>query len=183
MTNGARVIAVDPSLRRTGIVVFDVVQDGEQQRVRLLSAEVVRTEGMSDEEAVDAIGEAVVSTCLRYRPTRAVVERPLGAQSARAAHALGLGFGATRAALNEARSIGTVIDSVTAHEVKKAVGGVCGRSSSDSKAAVETALRRSRVIDRVDETIDELRPPSLREHAWDALGAGIHVAAPWAVAS
>jgi Holliday junction resolvasome RuvABC endonuclease subunit len=132
-----RLLAIDPSLTATGMVVVD---DG----VTLVSNLFVATKpdaksrhvyaADKDGARVDEIADAVLVMVRGSRPDIVACEAPAGSQHAVSAKALALAYGTIRGAL---RACGITPVMVQAHHAKKAATGNKGASKDDVVAAMQ----------------------------------------------
>lgn len=176
------ILGIDPGLANMGFAIVEVTL----LRARLLTRGVVSTEketarrklhqGSDDARRIDELSEAIFEW-IRAAETAAIVrdlrvciayEMPSGAQNARAAHALGIAHGLTRASViaHIDRHFVPVID-VTARDAKLAL---TGRASATKEQCIAAAAR----IEGGDAVLSVSK--GKREHVADAIGVALAAA-------
>lgn len=133
-------LAIDPSLTATGLVVLDVGAAGE----RVLEARCVRTkpdhrkrhlyQADQDGERVDAIARALRELLVAHHPDVIACEAPAGSRRAVSAKALGLAYGCVRGVLVGVNAPMPIM--VQAHEARVAATSSKAASKRDVVAAM-----------------------------------------------
>jgi Holliday junction resolvasome RuvABC endonuclease subunit len=135
-----KLLAIDPSLTATGLVVVELGPDTE----RVLEQAFVQTkpdaksrhvyQADQDGARIDEIADAVLRLMREHRVDIVACEAPAGSQHANAAKALALAYGAIRGAL---RAVGMTPIMVQAHHAKKAAAGSQGATKDEVLAAMQ----------------------------------------------
>lgn len=170
MTEGARLLAVDPGFRATGWVALDY--HGGPPSV--IDAGVIRTARtttkqhtyVADDDArcLREIHRGLMSAVLRYLPDVLIAETPAGSKSSRAAKAMGMVY-AVVVSLAESARLPLVL--VTAGEARKAAGW------ATSKGAVAEYVSREGVLVADWDALLRDVTPSKHEHVYDAAAVGL----------
>jgi Holliday junction resolvasome RuvABC endonuclease subunit len=162
--NAMIVLGIDPSLCNTGLAVVELLPDGE----RVLKTSVIRTApspkqrhilvGDDNARRVAEIARGIDGLIHEFNPTAIVFEAPAGSKGAKAARALALSV-ATVVTIATLRRLPLV--QVQPLDVKRAV---CGRKGAGKEDIIVELERRFPDIQWPE-------PPSVVEHAADAIGA------------
>jgi Holliday junction resolvasome RuvABC endonuclease subunit len=166
----AYVVALDPSFRNTGYAVIELGEKGPVLRsvgvivTKKIDKKVKMYAGDDNHRCAQLIATQLGEVLDVWKPFLVVAEAQAGSKNSRAAQLMGMGWGVVSAVTAARR---TPVIQAQPQSVKLATTGV----KTATKLAVQTAVQLR--FPAVVPLLADVRPPSLHEHVYDALGVFI----------